>query len=193
MTPNKIRFNSYISANIKLSDDEFEKFFACFKSVILKKGDLLLSPQMICRNQYFILEGLLVSYEFDDKGFEKVIQISTENSWTGDMESFTYLTPTDKFIKASENCELLVISKAKWLKALEEIPVLEKLFRILYQQAYLNQTKRVGIMLKSDAKNRFESFCEAFPHLLNRADWKIIASYLDMTPETLSRIKNNQT
>jgi CRP-like cAMP-binding protein len=193
MTPNQIQFKTYISANIELPDDEFEKFFTCFKSITLKKGELLLSPNMICRNQYFILEGLLVSYEFDDKGFEKVIQISTENSWTGDLESFTHSTPTVRFIKAAENCELLAFHKKYWLQILDEIPALEKLFRILYQQAYLNQTKRVSIMLKSDAKNRFESFCKAFPHLLHRADWKTIASYLDMTPETLSRIKNNQT
>jgi CRP-like cAMP-binding protein len=193
MTPNQIQFKTYISANIELTVDEFEKFFACFKSITLKKGELLLSPNMICRNQYFILEGLLVSYEFDDKGFEKVIQISTENSWTADLESFTHATPTVRFIKAAENCELLAFHKKYWSKMLDEVPALEKLFRILYQQAYLNQTKRVSIMLKSDAKNRFGSFCDAFPYLVQRADWKTIASYLDMTPETLSRIKNNQT
>ncbi len=193
MTPIQIQFKTYISEYVKLTDEEFEDFFACFQFATLNKGELLLSPQMICRSQYFILKGMLVSYEFDDKGFEKVIQISTENSWTGDLESYTHLKPTVRFIKAAENCELLALHKSNWLKILEEIPALEKLFRILFQQAYLNQTKRVSIMLKSDAKNRFESFCEAFPHLLNRADWKIIASYLDMTPETLSRIKNNQT
>jgi hypothetical protein len=76
------------------------------------------------------------------------------------------------------------------MRLLEQIPALEKLFRIIFQNAYIAQTNRVSMMLNTNVKKRFELFKLHNPHLIGRVEWKIIASYLDMAPETLSRIKN---
>ena len=72
---------------------------------------------------------------------------------------------------------------------MENCPIFEKLFRILFQTAYIKQTERVSMMLKTDMENRLKYFLEKNKTLLEKVEWKIIASYLDMSPETLSRIK----
>jgi hypothetical protein len=83
-----------------------------------------------------------------------------------------------------------LLNRADYMRLLEQIPAVEKLFRIIFQNAYIAQTNRVSMMLNTDVKKRFELFKQHNPHLIGRVEWKIIASYLDMAPETLSRIKN---
>ena len=103
------QFLNYLSQHITLTNDEFDKFFSSLRHIKLTKGEWLLKPTNICRYQHFILRGLLIMYEPDDKGVEHVIHIATENSWTGDLGSYTYETTTTRFIKAAEDCELLLL------------------------------------------------------------------------------------
>jgi CRP-like cAMP-binding protein len=189
----KIQFFNYLEQFIAIREDDFEQFYAALEFKKIAKGDLLLRSDKICRHQYFILKGLLVVYEPDDKGKDHIIHIAVENNWTGDLVSYTNELPSKRYILALEDCELLLLSKKNEQTLLRDLPILEKLFRILFQRAYINQTERVSMMLQSDAAQRFELFREKFPHILQRVEWKIIASYLDMTPETLSRIKSKLT
>jgi CRP-like cAMP-binding protein len=186
----KNQFLGYLQQFIAIEEDDFVQFYAALEFKQIAKGDLLLRSDKICRHQFFILKGLLVVYEPDDKGKDHIIQIAVENNWTGDLASYTHELPSKRYILALEDCELLLLSKQKEEILLKKIPILEKLFRILFQRAYINQTERVSMMLQSDATQRFEIFREKFPFILQRIEWKIIASYLDMTPETLSRIKS---
>jgi CRP/FNR family transcriptional regulator, anaerobic regulatory protein len=185
----KNQFQKYLNQNIEISNVDFEMFFELLILKDVKKGTVVLKSETVGSNQFFILSGMLVASEFDNKGIERVIQIAVENTWIGDLESYTHSTLANRNIIAAEDCKLFLLSVKNWNIALEKAPVLEKLFRILFQNAYINQTKRVRIMLHLDAKSRFDWFAKEYPNLINRVEWKTIASFLHMSPETLSRIK----
>jgi CRP-like cAMP-binding protein len=187
------QFQTYILKYINIS---FASFNAIYNSLIelkVAKTESILHIGQQCKYQYFIVKGLLLASEIDDKGQEHIIQIGTENSWIGDLASFTNSTPSNRQIKAVEDCELLLLSRKGYETLLKTIPDFERLFRIIFQTAYIKQTERVSLMLNSDAENRFKIFKQNNEALLPRLEWKTIASYLNMSPETLSRIKNKLT
>jgi CRP-like cAMP-binding protein len=189
----KKQFQAYILNYINIDDNSFDAIFNALTHQNVEKTTSILNIGQQCKYQYFIIKGLLLASEIDDKGNEHIIQIGTENSWIGDLASFTNLTPSTRQIKAAEDCELLLISREGYETLLKTIPDFERLFRIIFQTAYIKQTERVSLMLNSDAENRFKIFKENNKALLPRLEWKSIASYLDMSPETLSRIKNKLT
>jgi CRP-like cAMP-binding protein len=180
MTFHQKQFVDYLAQYISIDNQDALHFFEALKSMTIKKGETILETGSICKFQYFILKGLVITYESDDKGKDHVIQIGTENSWIGDLGSYTNERPSAKYLVAAEDLESLF----------QSLPILEKLFRILFQTAYIKQTERVSMMLISDSENRFTIFKTQFPDLIDRVEWKTIASYLNMSPETLSRIKN---
>lgn len=186
----KTQFSAYLAQHIALDEPEIEQFFNALTLKKYPKNDVLLQQGVVCEYQYFIVNGIVVASETDDEGNEHVIQIGVENSWIGDLASYTHLTQSTRLIKAVKDCEVLMLHKDNFDLLLSQIPALEKLFRILFQNAYIAQTKRVSMMLNTDVKKRFELFKADNPHLIGSVEWKIIASFLDMAPETLSRIKN---
>jgi CRP-like cAMP-binding protein len=190
MTPHQKQFQEYLAQHIQMPTLDFAQWFGALKLLNINKGETLLALGDVCRYQYFILNGLIVTYEPDDKGKDHVIQIGKENSWIGDLASYTKEKPSVKYLQAAEDATLLLLDKQTEKKMLDAFPILEKLFRILFQTAYIKQTERVSMMLISDAEKRFQLFKQSFPELIGRVEWKVIASYLDMSPETLSRIKN---
>ncbi len=184
------QFHTYLNQYIDIDLDSVKQFYNDLKFTQYKKGDVILEIGHICKYQYFILKGFVITYEPDDNGKDHVIQIGAENSWIGDLGSYTNETPSLKYLLAGEDLELLLLNKKSLEILFQSFPILEKLFRILFQSAYIKQTERVSMMLNSDAEKRFAIFKAKFPELIGRVEWKLIASYLDMSPETLSRIKN---
>jgi CRP-like cAMP-binding protein len=184
------QFNTYLNQYIEIDTNSVKQIYSQLKYIQYKKGDVILEIGHICKYQYFILKGFVITYEPDNTGKDHVIQIGADNSWIGDLGSYTKERPSVKYLQAAEDCSLLLLDKQTEKKMLEAFPVLEKLFRILFQTAYIKQTERVSMMLISDAEKRFQLFKQLFPELIGRVEWKVIASYLDMSPETLSRIKN---
>jgi CRP-like cAMP-binding protein len=183
------QFNDYLSQYISLNEGEKDLFFDALTFKSFQKNEIILQQGMVCKYQFFILKGTFIASETDDEGNEHILQIGIENSWIGDLASFTYSTPSTRLIKAAIEGEILLLNQANYTRLLEQIPAIE----ILFQNAYIAQTQRVSLMLNTDVKKRFELFKIQNPHLIGRVEWKTIASYLDMAPETLSRIKNKAT
>jgi CRP-like cAMP-binding protein len=186
----KEQLRVYILKYIEINNENFDSIFNKLKNKSIQKSECLLNIGQQCKYQYFIIKGLFLASEVDDKGNEHIIQIGTENSWIGDLAGFTNLTASTRQIKAVEDSEILLLNREDFDTLLNTIPNFERLFRIIFQSAYIKQTQRVSLMLNSNAEDRFKIFKENNDALLARLEWKTIASYLDMTPETLSRIKN---
>ena len=132
----KKQFREYILRYINICHNSFDAIFNALTHQTVEKATTILHIGQQCKYQYFIIKGLLLASEIDDKGNEHIIQIGIENSWIGDLASYTYLTPSKRQIKAAENCVLLLLSREGYETLLNTIPDFERLFRIIFQKAF---------------------------------------------------------
>ncbi len=152
------------------------------KNYILQEGD-------VCRYQAFVEKGLLRSFTVDDKGGEHILQFASEGWWVADLSSFLTDEPSFLNIEALEDSELLMINKTDWEAAMKKIPVLEHYFRIILQNHLVATQKRLLQSLAETAEEKYNRFLKTYPECVQRMPQHMIASYLGITRETLSRVR----
>jgi len=179
-----------ISRFITLNPEEEQYFISLLKVKKLRKKQYLLQEGEICRNEYFVTKGCLRTYTIDEKGLEHVIQFSIEDWWTGDMYSFLTQKPSSYTIDAIEDSELLYLDKVSHDELYLKVPKFERFFRHLLQYAFISMQERINATLSQTADQRYCSFIEKYPLMEQRLPLKQIASYLGITPESLSRIRS---
>lgn len=158
---------------------------------IKKKKDLLVAGQP-CHYLYFITQGCLRSFYIDTKGAEHIYQIRMDNNWISDLESFFSQHPSKYNIETLEDSTLLRISHERMEQLLIEIPRLERYFRILFQKAYVNALNRLKSTMWETAMDRYNDMLKEHPEVFQRVPLVYIASYLGITPESLSRIRKQK-
>ena len=158
---------------------------------IKKKKDLLVAGQP-CHYLYFITQGCLRSFYIDTKGAEHIYQIRMDNNWISDLESFFSQRPSKYNIETLEDSTLLSISHERMEQLLIEIPRLERYFRILFQKAYINALNRLKSTMWETAMDRYNDMLKEHPEVFQRVPLVYIASYLGITPESLSRIRKQK-
>jgi CRP-like cAMP-binding protein len=182
----------YFSKWTDLSDEDEAIILSAFEPVtIRKKKDLLVSGQ-VCEYLYFINKGCLRSFYIDSKGVEHIYQIRMDNSWISDLKSFFSQRPSKYNIEALEDSNLLRISFDQFEHLLIEIPRLERYFRILFQKAYINALDRLNATMWETAIDRYNDMLKENPEIFQRVPLIYIASYLGITPESLSRIRRQK-
>jgi CRP-like cAMP-binding protein len=179
-------FNKYIH----LTEEEFAECTSLFKYRKYRKHQYILQNGDISRNETFILKGCTRTYEVDDKGIEHILQFGLETWWIGDLHSFLTSAPSRLNIDCLEDTEVLQISKADLEKLYEKVPKLERFFRILIQKAFVAAIDRIYSNLSNPAAERYREFIEKYPHIEQRVPNHQIASYLGITPQSLSRIRS---
>ncbi len=189
MTPDE-RIVQYLSRYIKLDKKEQHFFTGLLENQEVKKGTHLLQQGEICRLQYFVIEGCLRTYTVDEHGLEHIIQFSQANWWTSDLYSGLTQTPAEHSIDALVHSSVMILpfEKMEWLYA--EVPKFERFFRILYQNAIVSHFRRTRESMELTAEERYLRFTERYPDLQQLVSQKHIASYLNITPEFLSKIRN---
>jgi CRP-like cAMP-binding protein len=155
----------------------------------LRKKQFLLQEGEVCKYLAFIVKGAMRQYTVDDKGFEHTIKLSIENWWVGDRESFTLLTPSIYNIEAWEDTELLTSTKADSTK-LFHIPAAIETFKRVDENHAIAMQKRVNASITMTAEQRYAELVNLYPQFLQRFPQHIIASYLGVTKETLSRVRH---
>lgn len=178
-----------INQKISISKEEFEickKFFVPKK---LKKKQYFLQEDEICRNIAFVEKGLLRLYNADHKGNEHILQFAIEGWWITDLYSFFTVEPSVNNIEAYEDSEILLLSRTAYENLLEEMPKFERFFRILNQNSLIANIRRVSGTLSKTAEEKYLSLLEIYPDIVQRVPQHMIASYLGITPETLSRTR----
>ena len=178
-----------ISENIALTDEEFDFCKTLFLPKKLRKRQYLLQEGDICKYTAFVSKGILRTYTVDNKGNEHILQFAMEGWWVSDLYSFLTNELSLYNIDALEDVELLLITKASWDLLLEKVPKFERHFRILLQNNLIATQKRLMGSLSESAEEKYTKLITSFPGCLQRVPQHMIASYLGITRETLSRIR----
>lgn len=153
------------------------------KRFLLQEGD----P---CLYTTFVESGLLRSFTIDEKGSEHILQFGMEGWWVSDLYSFLTGESSQYNIEALEDSELLLITKSSWDLLLKEVPAFERYFRILIQNNLISTQRRLMGTMSTTAEERYKKLLEDFPNIAQRVPQHMIASYIGVTRETLSRLRS---
>ncbi|WP_194778394.1 Crp/Fnr family transcriptional regulator [Pararhodonellum marinum] len=179
--------NRYISTPI--SKEEFEVIKSHFTPKKIKKRQFFLVEGEISKHFAFILKGAMRKYYVDDKGKEHTTNLFVENWWVSDRESFVMSTPSIYNIDAWEDCEILLISKESLAKLLNKSQAFNEMILKLDERNNIATQKRITSTISATAKVRYDDFVTSYPEFLQRFPQHLIASYLGITKDTLSRIR----
>jgi len=178
-----------IAQHISLSESETEAFCDLFQQKAIKKKSFLLREGEICRFEGFVTKGLFRVYHIDKNGFEQILYFAIENWWVADIDSFANGTPSQLFIEALEDSEVLLISKEQKELAYETQPKIEKLFRVMTQKTHVALQRRMIDNLSKTADERYLDFIKKYPQIHQRLSNLQIAAYLGISHEFLSKIR----
>ncbi len=177
--------------HVSFSDEEWEMCKNNFRPKRMLKRQFLLQEGDVCRELAFVEKGALYSYTVDSKGNQHVIRFAFDGWWIADLQSFFTHNPSTFNIEVLEDSELLMLDRKNHEKLLEEIPGYERYHRIIVQNAYVALKRRVENGLGLTAEEKYARLIEQNPQFMNRVPLNLVASYLGMSPETLSRVRSN--
>lgn len=178
-----------ISKYIQLSDEEFTYFTSLLKQKRLRKKQFLLEEGEVCDHECFVNSGCLRQYYLDEKGLEHIVQFALSDWWIGDQYSIVTGLPSPYFIDTLQEAEVLLIEKNKLEELYAEVPKFERFFRIAFQNAYVAMQRRIVSKLSEPAEKSYVDFINRYPNIEQAVPQHQIASYLGITPESLSRIR----
>ena len=182
-----------INQKISLPAQELERIKPFFIPKKLRKRQYLLQEGDVCKYTTFVEKGALRSYSLHEKGNEHVIQFALEGWWVGDMYSFLTGEPSMYNIDALEEAELLLLTPAANEAMLAAVPAMEKYFRLLLQNNMIAMQRRLVASLSLSAEEKYTRLVNSYPDIIQRVPQHMIASYLGITPETLSRIRKQMS
>ncbi|OOG67189.1 Crp/Fnr family transcriptional regulator [Flavobacterium sp. A45] len=179
-----------IAQHVSLTQQEQELFLSKTEIHHYKAKTILLNSGAICKHSYFVNSGILRSFNINDNIVEHVLTFACEGWWIGDMYSLLSQKPGNLFIEVLEDAEVVLLSKENQDILYQEIPKLERFFRILTENSLVANQERLMDNLSLTAEERFEKFCKKYPTLIQKIAQKQIASYLGVTPEFFSKMKS---
>ncbi|KQB42666.1 Crp/Fnr family transcriptional regulator [Flavobacterium aquidurense] len=182
-------FQKYLDdkTTLTLSESDYIKSFAIIKK--LRKRQYLLQEGDIWKYDAFITQGCLRTYSVDEKGSEHINSFSVENWWTGDRESLMFQQPSRFNIDAIEDSELVLFTHDNFELLCQEIPAFNTMVNTILQKSFIAAQNRIQSSLSFTAEEKYLNFIHKYPGFASRIPQTMIASYLGMTPETLSRIR----
>ena len=171
------------------TDEEEALIIAAFQPKKLRKKQYFLQEGDVCKYVGFIVKGAMRQYSVDDKGVEHMVSLYVEDWWVSDRESAVMLTPSRYNIDAWEDTELLVATVADMLDLMGKIPSFGEMTRLMDQRSFIASQRRLNSTLSNTAEKRYEEFADNHPEFLQRFPQHLIASYLGITKDTLSRVR----
>jgi len=183
-------FNSHL-INPNMSEDLRTKINSCVTFKIVKKGTVLQIKGDRVVNEYYVRKGLLRSYTIDEKGKEHIFMFASEDWLMSDIESQVFNKTAELYIDALEDTEIELIDSIAFRKIdktqyFNENDVGKLLKRVAVLQ------RRVLLLMSATAMDRYENFIETYPDIVQRIPQKMIASYLGITPEGLSKLRRQR-
>jgi CRP-like cAMP-binding protein len=171
-----------------LSENEKALFKQAFSPFKLRKRQYFLQAGNHCKHFAFITKGAMRQYTVDDKGTEHIARLGIENWWMGDRESYTMFTPSVYNIDAWQDTEMLIITRPETMELIH-IPAFCEMLRVMDDKNNIANQRRITSAISSSAEKRYTDFIACYPELLERFPQHVIASYLGISKDTLSRVK----
>ncbi|MCW1963020.1 Crp/Fnr family transcriptional regulator [Chryseobacterium viscerum] len=179
-----------ILQHVKLSPEEIAACKGFWTERTLEKGDFLLRNGEICRYDSYIISGVLKAFCINEEnGNEEILFLAIDHWWATDIASFSKQKPSIYNIQAVEKTKLLQISHQSFQKMLKDIPSLEKYFRIILEGYLGTLEKRVVFNHMYKAEQKYYDFLDTYPDISSRVPQYLIASYLGVSAEFISRIR----
>jgi CRP-like cAMP-binding protein len=185
------QLSNSVSKVVNLTEEELAYCRSRFIPKKLRKRQYLLQEGDLCRYTVFVEKGLLRSFIVDDKGTEHILQFAFEGWWMADLYSFLTNEPSPYYMDAIEDSELLMIDRESWDNLLVQVPAMERYFRILIQNNLIATQRRLMGTMSDTAEEKYLKLTRTFPECIQRVPQHMIASYLGMTRETLSRTRGH--
>ena len=185
-----VLFN-YIQAKCgeELREEERKAVMAAFDQKRLRKKKYFLKEGDVCKYIGFIVKGSARMFSVDDKGHEHIIHFGLEGWWISDPESFLQLTPTRYNIEMLEDTELLVVAVPNAFELRRKSRCFDLTVKALDKYSSIAMQKRIHAAIGMSAEERYYDLSKTYPQFLERFPMNMIASYLGISPETLSRIR----
>ncbi len=183
---------NYVQNIISLNGKEAELFLSCFVEVKIKKRQFIVQPNFINKHRSFVVKGAFRTYAVSDDAQEHTLQFAIENWWVSDFNSYIYQHPSTLFIVALEDSIILQIEHSKEEELKKSNHKFETFFRIMAEKGLAFEHRRIIFNLSHSAEARYENFLLNFPNFVQRVPQYALASYLGMTTEFLSRIRNKK-
>lgn len=182
--------DQYVNSCVQLNEEELRLFHSVLVHRSVPKKTMLLRAGEVCNFEAFVVKGCARVYFVNDSGKEVDVHFPVENWWMSDLPSFTFQKPATLNIETIEACELLVISHDDKEKLFREVPKLERMFRLMVQRAYEEMMNRFISTVAQPAEERYHAFLKKHPTLPNRVPQHLIAAYLGISAEFLSKIRS---
>ena len=182
----------HIQNRISLSEEEMHQFVSEFKITKIKKRQFIIQPDFVAKYRSYVVKGALRGYVVNDQGQEHTISFAIEDWWISDYNSYIYQQPATMFVVALEDAILLQIDFETETKLKNANPKFETFFRITAERTAAFFQRRIIMNLTSTAEERYDTFIENFPLIVKRVPQYVLASYLGMSTEFLSKIRNNK-
>lgn len=181
-----------ISRFITLSEEESDAFVDILRVTKVRKKEFVVQPEFVCRYKSYIVQGAMRSYFVDLNGQEHTIALAVEDWWISDFYSYIHQTPATLYVEALEDAVLVQIEFHAEEQLLERYPIFERFFRIFAQRGLAQLQRRMLSNLSMSAVERYEEYVEKYPAIAARVPQYALASFLGITTEFLSKIRNGK-
>ncbi len=186
----KNNLRKHIEKIIPLTDEEFEFIFSHFKIRKLKKHQYIIQEGDFVKNDFWVISGLLKAYYTDDRGKEHILQFAMEDWWITDYQAYFHKTKATINVDCIEPTELYYISLSDREKICKDLHKMANFFRIKSNNGYVALQERILTLLSTNSKERYNILLNKYPTLFQRVSKSLIASYLGVSRETLSRLNS---
>jgi len=182
-------FYLYLKDKVHVRPEHLPKLMQLIHKRSVSKNEILLFNGQICSSIFFVEKGLLRLYSADETGKEHIIQFAPENWFLSERGSLYFGTPSDFFIDALEETSLVVFDQKFIDRAAEISPEFRTYNEYILQNHIRELQLRINLLIGSNAQKRYTEFIKLYPDLTMRIPQWMIASYLGITAESLSRVR----
>jgi CRP-like cAMP-binding protein len=185
------KLKTYLQKSIAISDEQFDSISKDLKIKTFEKNEMIVSQGEISTKTYFVTEGLLRTYSIDSKGKVHIIQFAPEHWWLSERNGILFNEASDFFIDAIEPTKAILIPKDYFNNISLHVDGMHELNFAMLNNAIRFMQKRINMLLSATAEERYLDFIKLYPNLTLRVPQWMIASYLGITPESLSRVRKD--